>query len=662
MRYILFILMLIGGLLSFNSYSRGLSDEPLGGLNYSKPTSSCSASAPPVTGSFTFIVINGVTHANINGCDYVLPPNSPVLESDDGFCGGNVICSQEYTWYPTGDSGIGDSNKPQPVISGDADTSQTEVDKINEQTQRYCSQTKKCDSYGEPVDINDFMEFKKKDDTTHNNPSEKPGDKPSDKPDSGSSGESGGTSSTSSGSSAPSSSQPEKPYPDNAGASQLSDLLLSCQRKVNSLGFDISDAAFNAQAKSCNDILHRLSSVLASGEINSPSDDSHKFLTRNDTGSVFYCHLTTQTERQEMINRGYPPSMVPDVNGTRALGVKYRDSEHLNFTFGSDYSDGGYCNSVYQSHIISQNKPSDNSGNGSAGSLTCKPGYDLDSSGKYCQHLMSIVDTDCVSGTHGDPSSGLCVSNNVGSSCPAGQFLVNGSCIANPCKPGYQPSVSTPGSCTLSTLTCAPGSHQVPGQDPGFCVFDSSSSSPGGSGGVPVVPGNGHTDSGDGDNGDVVAAINAFHADANKNHKEAMDALDTSGASLDGAKAGLASDINALIDSLKKEMTDGYNDALAEFKGVFGDIDSYIPDIELSFTLPVQFTNGIMGRCVPLVFDFNITLIGFQPYHFHAEGVQACQLYDTYIRSIVEYMLYFLTALACRRVFIRAAEFITSQP
>ncbi|EBK0818425.1 hypothetical protein D3R19_08065 [Salmonella enterica] len=130
----------------------------------------------------------------------------------------------------------------------------------------------------------------------------------------------------------------------------------------------------------------------------------------------------------------------------------------------------------------------------------------------------------------------------------------------------------------------------------------------------------------------------------------------------DSLKGYLSSKVNSVIDDMKKEMTDDYNDALAEFKDVFGDIDSYIPDIKLSFDLPVQFTNGISGRCVPLVFDFNIALIGFQPYHFHAEGVQACQLYDTYIRSIVEYMLYFLTALACRRVFTRAAEFITSQP
>lgn len=147
----------------------------------------------------------------------------------------------------------------------------------------------------------------------------------------------------------------------------------------------------------------------------------------------------------------------------------------------------------------------------------------------------------------------------------------------------------------------------------------------------------------------------------NKNHEDTMKALDVSGGSLDGVKGGLSSGVSSLVDGLKKEMSDSFNDALAEFKDVFGDIDSYIPDIELSFDLPVQFTAGIRGRCVPLVFDFNIALAGFSPYHFHAEGVQACKLYDLYIRSIIEWFLYFMTAFACRRVFTRAAEFITSR-
>lgn len=628
MRYILFVLMLIGGLLSFNSYSRGLSNEPLI-LNYSKPTSSCSSSAPPETGSFTIYVSGGRVHTNIHGCDYILPPSSPTPQFTP-LPDGSSSVSFDLTFYPTGY--VENTNiKAGPVSSFEPD--KDTVDKINDQTQRYCAQPGKCepDEDGQgmwPKDDNDFIDFVNKDDVAHNTPSEKPGGNPSDKPDSGSSGESGGISGTSSGSSTPSPSQPEKPYPDNAGASQLLDLYYSCYRQAYGLPSGIPDNAFNSVARNCNAILDRLSSVLVSDEVNSLSSDTQKFLTKAASGGVLSCHKTTDAERQQMIANGYYPSMVPDVIGSYVSGIPYRDG-HLNFNYATNDGAASYCNSVYQDYMDSLNKPSD-SDNSSSDNM-------------------------------GGVSSGS-------ASCPAGQFMVNGSCIANFCKPGFQPSVSSPGMCTSSTLTCDPGFHQVPGQDPGYCISDSPSSSSGSSSGVPasgipVVSGNGHSDSGNGDNGDVVAAINAFHADANKNHQETIDTFtNLPQETPDLIEGYLSPKLNSIIDGMKKEMTDGYNDALAEFKGVFGDIDSYIPDIKLSFDLPVQFTSGIRGRCVPLVFDFNITLVGFQPYHFHAEGVQACQLYDAYIRSIVEYMLYFLTAVACRRVFTRAAEFVSSQP
>ncbi|HAF2131218.1 TPA: hypothetical protein G9F27_005573 [Salmonella enterica] len=179
-------------------------------------------------------------------------------------------------------------------------------------------------------------------------------------------------------------------------------------------------------------------------------------------------------------------------------------------------------------------------------------------------------------------------------------------------------------------------------------------------GSLVALPGNGHAASGDDGNGDVVAAINAFHADANKNHEETMNNFDISDGAVEGIKNGLASDVNELISSTRKEISDSYDAGVSELKSIFGDIDSYIPDIKLTFDLPTQFIAGIQGHCVPLVFDFNITLVGLPFYHLHAEGVQACKLYDLYIRSIVEYMFYFITALACRRIFTRAAEFISS--
>ncbi|EGC1291279.1 hypothetical protein H8526_005506 [Salmonella enterica] len=631
MRYILFILMLIGGLLSFNSYAA--------------VTGQCSASAPPVYGPYVFYFSGGSMHINIDGCDYISRDN-PVLVNDETDYNSPPV-SYEGNWYPTGKKSD-EVVKDKPVNTGWKD----------DQFDRYCSQVGKCDSKGDPVNISDWLKFKEKDDAAHNTPSEKPGDNSSDKPGSGSSGSDdsastdggsgspdgtdngtgvtggtsdGSTSGTSSGSSTPSPSQPQKPYPADAGASQLLGLYESCYSQAFSFpGDDDYDNAFNSVARNCNAILDRLSSILAPGKMHLLSDDGRKFLIKSGSG-VLYCHKTTDMERQEMLNRGYPSSMIPDAAGSSLKGIPYRDG-HLNFNYSSNNGANSYCDSAYQNFISSQNKPSDNS----------------DNSDNFPSH-----ETSNNTGT----SSGGGASSYEPVNCPSGFHLsdVDGKTCFQVDSDGNV-SFILPDNCSYGS-DCWNSTYEAAHSGAEHLrVSGSSSGASGSSSGV------GHSDSGDGDNGDVVAAINAFHADANKHHEETMNALDTSGASLDGAKAGLSSDISSLTDSLKKEMTDSYNAALSEFKDVFGDIDSYIPDFKLSFDLPVQFTNGIRGRCVPLVFDFNITLIGFQPYHFHAEGIQACQLYDAYIRSIVEYMLYFLTALACRRVFTRAAEFVSSQP
>ncbi|ELS5099590.1 hypothetical protein QO790_005210, partial [Salmonella enterica] len=159
-------------------------------------------------------------------------------------------------------------------------------------------------------------------------------------------------------------------------------------------------------------------------------------ITGNGSGGFYKCRKNPYTP-QEWADQGklYPGPVLGSQlvkNKEREIGYnchivdgKNKCDWHLNFNYGVDDGKGtSVCNSVYTSSL----NPGD-SGGGSGGS---------------------------------------------GGSCPDGQFMVNGSCIANPCKPGYQPSVSTPGSCTSSTVTCAPGTHQVPGQDPGICVADSS--------------------------------------------------------------------------------------------------------------------------------------------------------------------------------------------
>ncbi|HGG6662748.1 TPA: hypothetical protein ACJG8Q_002791, partial [Salmonella enterica subsp. diarizonae serovar 61:i:z] len=159
-----------------NKASQVIQDKPL------KANNSCSSSSPPLTGAYTFIVIDGTVHANINNCDYILPKGSPIpvyMPLPDG----GVSVQDEGPWYPTGATGIGVSQKPQPVVVSPIHNPVHE--KYEEQLNRYCSQSGKCspDEDGEgmyPIDDSDFLDFVKKDDAAHNKPAENPADKPLD--------------------------------------------------------------------------------------------------------------------------------------------------------------------------------------------------------------------------------------------------------------------------------------------------------------------------------------------------------------------------------------------------------------------------------------------------------------------------------------------------
>lgn len=161
MKYILFSILFVGFFLSL--YAHSIPPEEHLNFNYSRPASSCPPSAPPLIGSFNFTVINGIVHANIDKCDYVLPVNHPVPETSCSGSGYDISCTFEDTWYPTGNAGTGFLNDSHQTGAGNEHiTPQSDVDKINEQTSRYCSHAK-CDSDGEPVDIDDFLEFVKND-------------------------------------------------------------------------------------------------------------------------------------------------------------------------------------------------------------------------------------------------------------------------------------------------------------------------------------------------------------------------------------------------------------------------------------------------------------------------------------------------------------------
>lgn len=393
--------------------------------------------------------------------------------------------------------------------------------------------------------------------------------------------------------------QPEKPYPANAGASQLLDLYSSCYRQAYGLPSGISDNAFNSVARNCNAILYRLSSVLVSDEVNSLSSDTQKFLTKNGAGSVLSCHKTTDTERQQMIANGYYPSMVPDVIGSYVSGIPYRDG-HLNFNYTTNDGAAAYCDSVYQDYMNSLNKPSDSDNN---------------------------------------PSDNTDISSSGSSSCPAGLFNVPGE------------------GCML--VQCNPGSHPVAGatsSDYPTCAKDDSDTLNPGSGGG---SGSGSTDNND--NGDVVAAINAFHADNNKNHKELMDDLNKKPVPPD--YTGMEGEFSSTVGGAMSGITDSVKSAWDAGKTAFGEglsgIDSMLPNIKTSFDLPPGFEAASLGRCIPVVLDFDIKLVGIPDYHFHAVGTQVCLLYDKYIRPVLNFVMVMLSFFVIHRLLIRSAEFLT---
>ncbi|EOF5131490.1 hypothetical protein ACK1QA_000615 [Salmonella enterica] len=239
---------------------------------------------------------------------------------------------------------------------------------------------------------------------------------------------------------------PVKPpvLPDSSSVRQLYDQYSQCSTQLSTYpkpNFDdynpSIDYNYNAHVRQCNSILDKLTSLIKPGSINGGSDDNHDFITGDGSGNYYKCKKNPYSP-QDWADAGklYPGPVLGTQlvkNSEREIGFnchienedginKNKCDWHLNFNYSTVDGKGiSVCNSVYTSSL--------------------NPG-----------------------GTGGGS----------GGSCPDGQFMVNGSCTVNHCQPGYQPSISNPGICTSTTLTCDPGFHQIPGQDPGHCVADSS--------------------------------------------------------------------------------------------------------------------------------------------------------------------------------------------
>ncbi|EDW6858885.1 hypothetical protein GT147_004079 [Salmonella enterica] len=203
-----------------------------------------------------------------------------------------------------------------------------------------------------------------------------------------------------------------------------------------------------------------------------------------------------------------------------------------------------------------------------------------------------------------------------------------------------------------------------PGDNPGGDAGDKPGGDTGNKPGGTVPPPGGGSGSGSTDkdgNGDVVAAINAFHADNNKNHKELMDDLNKKPSAPD--YTGMEGEFSSTVGGAMSGLTDSVKSAWDAGKAAFGEglagIDAMLPDIKTAFDLPPGFEAASTGRCIPVVLDFTIRLVGIPDYHFHAVGTQVCLLYDQYIRPVLNFCMVILSFFVIHRLLVRSAEFLT---
>ncbi|EEG5674960.1 hypothetical protein G3G77_004771 [Salmonella enterica] len=563
MKYISFILLFIGGLISFNTYASSTSSKPL-------PTPQQCLARPDIfnttmthswsTGS---VSDNSLQHyAYYEGCEYVSFVGGSnylcIVISPDGF-----FCN----WTPTGDV--------EPLGNGD-NTSE---------------------------------------------PDSKPDDKPvSNEPDSppadSTSGNQGGNSSTggssngshdggSSSSSTPQPDAPSSPFPPNAAIGQLLDSFLQCSNALHSYppsndDFPQIDASYNFHAKRCNAIYDQLVATVPFNSLSAPSDDNHKFITKDSNGVIYSCVRNSIKYEDWFYTQSSP--YPGEVVGVHMDKVKFRDNT-LNFNYSRDNGRGSaVCNSAYESNVPLSSDSSASDSNSSSDSNN------------------PISD---------DLSNGF---------CPVGEFHFPWGC---------------------SKVDCPSGSHPVSGaslSDSPTCEIDSIDSVP-----PPFIPESGKGSSDNNDNSDIVGAIERFHADNNKNHHELMDDLNKKPADPD--YKGMESQFSSMVGGAMSDITDSFKSAWdagqTAFSNALSGIDSMIPDIKTSFDLPPAFLAASTGRCIPIVLDFEITLIGVPNYHFHAEATQVCLLFDKYIRPVLDFCLVMLTFFVIHRLLIRSAEFLT---
>ncbi|HGG6664814.1 TPA: hypothetical protein ACJG8Q_005012, partial [Salmonella enterica subsp. diarizonae serovar 61:i:z] len=494
MRYILFVFILMGGLISFNSSAVNLGNSLFLNENtsysYDYDFGQCSANSISIVGEYIYFLSGNNMHIIVDGCDYISNDNL-VLLYDEGPSG--PPSSHYGIWIPTG-------KKANEVIEDKP--LNTSISDTQEQLKEYCSQKGKCDSKGFPVNTFDWLIFKEKYEAEHNKPAENPADKPSD-------------------SVAPTGNTPvsyaeqlrrycsipgkckeeygylypvndsdfiefqkvnypqnipsKSPYsdftvPEKPNISEFYSLYNSCTKELS--GFTSpaennsynpsSIYAYNSQVDKCNAIIDKFQGSFPPGGKYSVSKDGREFVTSNFNGTLVRCYATPGFDSMTGTPISHLSHQTPPRPGVTLSGDLYF-SHYLDMNYvGGETWPHELCNSV-------ANRPADVS-----------PDY------------VASLSSGSSGGSGGSVNSGSSPGVSGSSDVP----LVYQICKDAPLTPGCKDLPPLPGS----------------GGGSGSSTHNLS------------FPGDGHVASGgngnnkgDGnDNGDVVAAINALHADTNK--------------------------------------------------------------------------------------------------------------------------------------------------
>ncbi|HAK4778309.1 TPA: hypothetical protein H2C15_004651 [Salmonella enterica] len=146
-----------------------------------------------------------------------------------------------------------------------------------------------------------------------------------------------------------------------------------------------------------------------------------------------------------------------------------------------------------------------------------------------------------------------------------------------------------------------------------------------------------------------------------KHHKDLMDAMNRKPGAVDytGQEGGFSSLVGGAMSGVTDSVKSAWDAGKSAFSEGLSAIDGMLPDIKTAFDLPPGFQAASTGRCVPVVLDFDIKLVGIPDYHFHAVGTQVCLLYDRYIRPVLNFCMVILSFFVIHRLLVRSAEFLT---